>query len=361
MRTPLHALASLAAASLLPGVVAASQRGQVAPWLAAVLAGMLPDALEALSRALAKADILFTPDPSAAPETTAAEAARAVALAANQALTTGHPTRLRVRPLPSSAGTLELRLQDARCTARILPPNSCFRSPSDNPPSPSCCHTPAVTPSPSCCRTPAVAPPPRSAPANARAKIPAAPPLWPATLAIPAPDGALLEFHPPPNSRHLADTVQSSTVQNFMHLFRIEVRAPGRGRGRAHSALLLGTAAAALFAAGGPVCAAAAMALLVHGLLDALGTQGIPLWRRGGPRLALRHCADTAPATERAVIAVSLVLLGAGLTLHTAFIEHERRLLAAMLVLASALLRSAPDAATIRAHERKPSHGQRTR
>ena len=329
MRTPLHALASVAAASLLPGVVSASQRGDVAPWLAAVLGGMLPDALEALSRALAKADILFTPDPSAAPETTAAEAARAVALAANRALATGRPTRLRLRPLPSSVGTLELRLQNARCTARIE------SSPST---SPSCCCTLAVAPSfaPSCCRTPAVTPRPSRTAAHASVRIPAAPPLWPATVAISAPDGALLEFHPTPNSRHLAEAEQSPVAHNSMSLSRIEVRAPGRGRGLAHSALLLGTTAAVLFAIGGPVCAAAAAALLAHGMLDALGMQGIPLWRRGGARLALRRCADTAAATERAVAIVSCGVLAFGLVLRTAYLEHERRLFAVVLVLVAA-------------------------
>ena len=344
MRTPLHALASLAAAALLPGVVHASQQGDVVPWLAAVLAGMLPDALEALSRALAYADLLFTPDPSASPEAVAAEAARAVSLAAGRAVATGRATRLRVRPLPTSVGTLELRLQDARCTARVESSPSTFPSccrtlavaPS---PAPSCCRTLAVAPSsaPSCCSTLAVTPRPSRTPVHASVRIPAAPPLWPATLAIPAPAGALLEFHPAPNSMHRADAKQFHAAHNSTSLSRIEVRAPGRGRGRAHSALLLGAAAAALFAAGGPACAAAAVALLVHGLLDALGMQGIPLWRRGGPRIALRRCADTAADTARGVAAASLAILAVGLVLRTAFLAHEHRLFAALLALAAAI------------------------
>ena len=120
-----------------------------------------------------------------------------------------------------------------------------------------------------------------------------------------------------------------------MSLSRIEVRAPGRGRGLAHSALLLGVAAAVLFAIGGPVCSAAAAALLAHGVLDVLGMQGIPFWRCGGACLALRHCADTAAATEYVVAIVSLTVLAFGLVLRTAYLEHERRLLAVTLVLAA--------------------------
>lgn len=265
-----HALAALAAASLVPGVADASQRGDALPWLAAAFAGMLPDALEWLSRTLARADVLYTPDPLAGEKDNRRGAELAVAAAALRALASDRPVRLRIRPLPSSCGVL------VACIRRDALPDG----------------------------------------------MPPFPPVWPADLHVRSPDGALLEFHPAPGSRSLA---------------RIVVRAHGRGRGRAHSAILLVGGAAALLWTGDPVCGAAGAALAAHAALDALGTQGIPLWRRNGRIVVARRCPDTA-AASRVAAALALAALAASLALQTAYLGHPRRVIATGLLATAAFL-----------------------
>lgn len=292
MRAMAHALASLAAASLVPGVVESSQRGDALPWLAAAVAGVLPDVLERLSLALARADVLYTPDPLVRVADNEREAGRAVAETACLALATGRMTSLRLRPLPSSCGAFSVRVR------RDALPSG----------------------------------------------MPAFPPVWPAEVEVRVPDGAQMAFHPAPNGRCLA---------------RIDVRdACGRGRGRAHSALLLLGGAAALVAWGVPAGVAAGAALFTHAVLDAMGTQGIPLWRRGGRVLAARRWRDEDVRVWRAVAGVSVGTLGVALALGTAFVAHPRRVVAAALVVAAGLFAAAMrGSATVRT-KRSSSSGQ---
>ena len=120
MTSGVHALAAVAAASFLPSVVRASQSGDASVWLAAALGGLLPNALEWLDRALAHTDALYTPDPALPSDEIADEAARTVARFAAMPLETGRAVRLRVRPLPTSAGRLVLRFLRRSCSARVV-------------------------------------------------------------------------------------------------------------------------------------------------------------------------------------------------------------------------------------------------
>ena len=391
MTSGVHALAAVAAAAFLPSVVRASQSGDASVWLAAVLGGLLPNALEWLDRALTRADALYTPDPAQPPEEVANEAASAVARFAAMPLETGRPVRLRVRPLPTSAGLLRLRFLGRRCSASVAresevrspesevdagartarPPRTrvhfntetqSHRDAEQPHPEPlrslreiQTSRTPrtpredsgadepsALRHSPRTSRTPRedhAAPEPlrslrslreiqtprtprtpredHAAPEPPRTpRVPEMRPIWPAEIAIEPPDGALLEFRP--------DSADGAKV-------RVAVRSACRGRGLAHSAIVLGVMAVALFALGIPWCAAAGAGLLVHGVLDAVDLQGIPVFRSDGRMVALRLLDGASPATRCVANIVGGFVLAAGLVLHTAYLGHGRRLVAVAL------------------------------
>ena len=283
MTSGVHALVAVATAALLPSVVRASQSGDAAVWLAAVMGGLLPNALEWLDRALTRADALYTPDPAKPPEVLADEAARTVARFTAMPLETGRALRLRVRPLPSGAGRLSLRFL-GRCCSASVSANGFSANGAPEPPHSS--------------------------------RVPDMRPIWPAEIAIEPPDGALLEFRP--------DLADGSKVC-------VAVRSACRGRGLAHSVVILGVSAAALLALGIPWCAAAGAGLLVHGALDAVDLQGIPVFRSGGRMLALRLLDGESRATRCVANLVGGFVLAAGLVLHTAYLGHGRRLVAVAL------------------------------
>ena len=282
MTPGIHAFAAVAAASLVPGVVHASESGDVSVWMAAVAGGLLPNALDWLFRATARDDVVYTPDPALPPETIAAETARAVARLVARPLVTGRPVRLRIRPLPAGAGLLELRFLQRRCCARVVaetdPPRNLVEPVSSRP-----------------------------------VRVPEMPPVWPATVPVVPPDGTVLEVRPQ----------TGSTV-------RLDVRAPGRGRGLGHSAPILAAASVALFASENAACAAAGAGLLAHGALDAVGLQGIPLMGRRGRFVALRLWNDASASARRAAAVLCWLAATAGFLLHTAYLGHGRRLAAAV-------------------------------
>ena len=284
MTAGVHALAAVAVAALVPDVIHASESGDVSVWLAAVLGGLLPNAVEWLARALARADALYTPDPALAPDVLAADAAHAVARVATLPLETGRAVRLRIRPLPPSAGRLALRFLDRSCDARVIRTESEHQD------------------------------------ASAGARIPEIRPLWPAEVDIAPPDGALLEFR--------QESGNGAAV-------RIDVRATGRGRGFTHSVLVLGAGAFGLFATGNAACAAAGAGLLAHAVLDAGGLHGIPLVTRRWRMVALRRWNDESATAQHVALVVSGLLAALGFVLHTAYLEHERRLVAVALAAAA--------------------------
>ena len=296
MTSGVHALAAVAAASFLPSVVRASQSGDASVWLAAALGGLLPNALEWLDRALEHTDALYTPDPALPPEEIADEAARTVARFAALPLETGRAVRLRVRPLPTSAGRLVLRFLGRHCSARVVVAPAPPRTPR--------------TPRENETTEPAAQEPPRTP------RVPEMRPIWPAEVVVSPPDGALLEFRP--------DSGDSSSI-------RLRVRSACSGRGLAHSAVVLVAASVALLASGDSACAAAGAGLLVHGVLDAVDLQGIPVFRRDGRRVALRLLDGERPVTRWVAGIVCGLVLAAGIVLHTAYLGHGRRLVAVAL------------------------------
>ena len=349
MTSGVHALAAVAAASFLPSVVRASQSGDASVWLAAALGGLLPNALEWLDRALAHTDALYTPDPALPSDEIADEAARMVARFAAMPLETGRAVRLRVRPLPTSAGRLVLRFLGRHCSARVVvapaPPRT-PRTPRENettePAAPETSRTPRTSrenktteytepAAPETSRTPRTSRENETtkytgpaAPETSRtSRVPEVRPIWPAEVVVSPPDGALLEFRP--------DSGDSSSV-------RLRVRSACSGRGLAHSAVVLVAAFVALLAFGNSACAALGTGLFAHGVLDAVDLQGIPVFRRNGRRVALRLIDGEAPTTRWVVSIVAGLVLAAGLVLHTAYLGHGRRLVAAALAAGAIVL-----------------------
>ncbi len=281
MRPRVHVLVSLAAAAWVPSVVRASESGAVLPWLSAVLAGLLPNAVDAIVRLARRPTSTYTPDPLEPPSAIAEAAAKGVASAVWAATASGRPRTLWIRPLPSSAGTLQVRLLPDRCSARVLPTAEASAAP--------------------------------LSPTSVDVTLPPLRAPWPADVPVPAPDGTLLTILPGHGTEPGAIALETAV----------------RARGLGHSAAVLVAASALFFATATPTATAAAVALLAHALLDALDLHGIPLLGARGPRFAGRRWNAEDPAANRVAAVVALVLLVTGLACHTAFLAHPRRIVAA--------------------------------